>query len=152
MTDSQYQERFEALAQVQIPMEELIISDKIKAKLKDAGLDTVEKVIESGEEGLTSIDGIGAKTAEKVLSAAKEAKDAQLMHFDEKNSPAKPADRPAPDQPAGGEESTPAEPGAEGTPAKAEENPAEESGSDGEKGSDNDDEQHQAGEPSERQE
>ena len=163
MTDSQYQERFEALAQVQLPMEELIISDKIKAKLKEAGLDTVEKVIESGEDGLTSIDGIGAKTAEKVLSAAKEAKDAQLMHFDEKNAPAEPVDQPAPDQtageedptsaePAGEEEPTPAEPTGEEEPAKAEKNPAEESGSDGKEESDNDDEQHQAGEPSERQE
>ena len=148
---------------MQIPMEELIISDKIKTKLKDAGLDTVEKVIESGEEGLTNIDGIGAKTAEKVLSAAKEAKDAQLMHFDEKSAPAKPADQPAPDQPPGEEEAPPvepvgeeeltkAEPAGEEEPAKAEEKPAEESDSDGEKESDNDDEQHPAGEPTERQE
>lgn len=163
MTDSQYQERFEALSQVQIPMEELAISDKIKAKLKEAGLDTVEKVIESGEEGLTSIDGIGAKTAEKVLSAAKEAKDVQLMHFDEKNAPAKTADQPAQDQPAGEEEPaptesageeevTPAEPVGEEEPAKVQVEPAEESGNNGKKESDNDDEQHQAGEPTERQE
>jgi N utilization substance protein A len=84
MTESQYQERFEALSQVQISLEELEISEKIRAKLKEAGFDTVEKLIKAGEEGLTEIEGIGAKTAEKVLSAAKEAKDAQLMHFDDK--------------------------------------------------------------------
>lgn len=86
MTDSQYQERFEALSQVEIPLDELNVSDKIKARLKDAGLDTVEKVISAGEEGLTNLEGIGDKTAEKILSAAKEAKDAQLMHFDEKEA------------------------------------------------------------------
>lgn len=128
MTESQYQERFEALAQVEIPLDNLEVSDKIKAKLKEAGLDTVEKVIKADEEGLTAIDGIGAKTADKVLSAAKEAKDAQLMHFDEKN--AKSAGQPVPAEPAA-------------------ENPEEGDDTDDD---DNSDEKDQDGEPTERQE
>ncbi len=97
MTDSQYQERFEAASRVEIPIDQLEISEKIKAKLREAGLDTVEKVIAADQEGLTALDGIGEKTAEKILSAAKEAKDAQLMHFDEKA--AKSEDQPAAEVP-----------------------------------------------------
>lgn len=93
MTDSQYQERFEAASRVEIPIDQLEISEKIKAKLREAGLDTVEKIIAADQEGLKALDGIGEKTADKVLSAAKEAKDAQLMHFDEKA--AQPKDQPA---------------------------------------------------------
>lgn len=103
MTDSQYQERFEAASRVEIPIDQLEISDKIKAKLREAGLDTVEKVIAADQEGLTALDGIGEKTAEKVLSAAKEAKDAQLMHFDEKAAKSEDqsaAAAPEPDEPA----------------------------------------------------
>lgn len=130
MTDSQYQERFEALAQVQISVDDLNITDKIKTKLKEAGLDTAEKLIESGEEGLTGIEGIGAKTAEKVLSAAKEAKDAQLMHFDEKNGTVKSARKPEQEKPA--------------------EDESEDDGEDEE--NDDNGEQDQGGEPTERQE
>jgi N utilization substance protein A len=106
MTDSQYQERFEAASKVEISLDQLELSDKIKARLREAGLDTVEKVIAADQKGLIAIDGIGEKTAEKVLSAAKEAKDAQLMHFDEKAAqqalqPEAAADNPVTEEPAG---------------------------------------------------
>jgi N utilization substance protein A len=79
IAESEYQERLEAIAQTEIKLDELEISDKVKARLVEAGLDNAEKIIAAGEEGLTNLPGIGDKTAEKVLAVAKEAKDKQLM-------------------------------------------------------------------------
>lgn len=79
VTESEYQERMEAVSQAVIPLDELELAEKMKAKLLEAGLDDAEKIITAGEEGLTKLPGIGAKTAEKILAIAKEAKDQKLM-------------------------------------------------------------------------
>ena len=79
VTESEYQERMEAASQAAIPLDELELADKIKAKLQEAGLDDTEKIITAGEDGLTNLPGIGEKTAEKILATAKEAKDQKLM-------------------------------------------------------------------------
>jgi len=79
VTESEYQERMEAVSQAAIPLNELDLAEKVKAKLLEAGLDDAEKIITAGEEGLTNLPGIGAKTAEKILATAKEAKDQKLM-------------------------------------------------------------------------
>lgn len=50
------------------------ISKRIIALLKEAGFDTVEKVISATEKELTKIKGIGKKTADKILSQAKKVK------------------------------------------------------------------------------
>ncbi len=83
VTESEHQRRLEAISCLSIPLDDLDLPDKIKEKLMDQGLDTAEKIIEAGEEGLTAIAGIGDKTAEKILSAAKLAKDNQLLHFEQ---------------------------------------------------------------------
>ncbi|MDI6808983.1 MAG: transcription termination factor NusA [Candidatus Eisenbacteria bacterium] len=46
------------------------ISEKLAAKLKDAGIKTGEDLVKAGIEGLTSIQGIGEKTANKLLELA----------------------------------------------------------------------------------
>jgi N utilization substance protein A len=79
IAESEYQERLESISQTEIGLDAIDLSDKIKTRLQEAGLNNVEKIIAAGEQGLTDLQGIGDKTAEKVLAAAKEAKDKQLM-------------------------------------------------------------------------
>ena len=56
-----------------IPLDRLNVSYTIRAKLKAAGYDTINKVAESSVEDLSRIGGIGQKTAEKVLDDARKA-------------------------------------------------------------------------------
>lgn len=83
VSESEHQRRLEAVNRISIGLEELDISDKLKEKLAEGGLDTAEKIIEAGMEGLTALPGIGDKTAEKILSTAKQAKDSQLLNFEQ---------------------------------------------------------------------
>ena len=83
VTETEHQRRVETVNKIAVPLEQLDISNKLKDKLVKEGLETAEKIIEAGEAGLTEISGIGEKTAEKILSAAKVAKDEQLMHFEQ---------------------------------------------------------------------
>ncbi len=46
------------------------ISDRLIEKLREAGLETVERIIEMGVEKLQEIPGIGEKTAAKIMDAA----------------------------------------------------------------------------------
>jgi N utilization substance protein A len=111
VAETEHLRRVEAINKISVGLDELDISDKLKDKLAKEGMDTAEKIIEAGDEGLTAISGIGDKTAEKILSAAKQAKDKQLMHFEQlaKENPAAlgtvrtPAeqDQPATDQAPG---------------------------------------------------
>jgi N utilization substance protein A len=48
------------------------ISDRIIEKLREAGVENVERILEMGEEELKEIPGIGDKTAAKVMEAAKD--------------------------------------------------------------------------------
>jgi len=50
------------------------IGQKTRAALIKAGFDTVEKIKNATMENLVKIDGIGKKTAEKMIKSAKEAK------------------------------------------------------------------------------
>ena len=50
------------------------IGQKTRAALIKAGFDTVEKIKNAAMEDLVKIDGIGKKTAEKMIKSAKEAK------------------------------------------------------------------------------
>jgi N utilization substance protein A len=90
VAETEHQRRVEAVNRISVGLEELDISDKLRDKLAKEGMDTAEKIIEAGQEGLTALSGIGDKTAEKILSAAKQAKDKQLMHFEQlaKENPA----------------------------------------------------------------
>lgn len=48
------------------------VGKKIYTLLKEAGLDTIEKIAVAGLEDLTKLSGIGKKTAEKIINSAKE--------------------------------------------------------------------------------
>ena len=78
INETEYQSRLQAIDN-QLTLELLDVSDKIKAKLAEAGLETLGKVIEAGQDKLTEVPGIGDKTAEKILAQAIEIKDSQLM-------------------------------------------------------------------------
>ena len=58
----------------EIPISEVQgIGEKTLKTLEAAGFDSVEKVQQSGVEGLLELDGIGQKTAEKIIAACEEA-------------------------------------------------------------------------------
>lgn len=58
----------------EIPISEVQgIGEKTLKTLEEAGFDSVEKVQQSGVEGLLELDGIGQKTAEKIIAACEEA-------------------------------------------------------------------------------
>jgi N utilization substance protein A len=48
------------------------ISDRIIERLREAGIENVERILELGEEKLKEIPGIGDKTAAKIMEAAKD--------------------------------------------------------------------------------
>jgi N utilization substance protein A len=48
------------------------ISDRIIEKLREAGIENVEKILELGEEKLIEIPGVGDKTAAKIMEAARD--------------------------------------------------------------------------------
>ena len=47
------------------------IGDKIIEHLAEAGLDSVEAIAAASEEALTGIEGVGSKTARKILEGAR---------------------------------------------------------------------------------
>jgi N utilization substance protein A len=49
------------------------IGPRFVQKLLEAGFETAQDIVESGPEKLTEIDGVGAKTAAKFISACQEA-------------------------------------------------------------------------------
>jgi len=48
------------------------ISDRIIERLRESGIENVERILELGEDKLKDIPGIGDKTASKVLAAARD--------------------------------------------------------------------------------
>jgi len=48
------------------------ISDRIIEKLRQAGIENVERILELGEEKLIDIPGVGEKTAAKIMEAARD--------------------------------------------------------------------------------
>jgi N utilization substance protein A len=48
------------------------ISDRVIEKLREAGIENVEKILELGEDKLTEIPGVGDKTAAKIMEAARD--------------------------------------------------------------------------------
>src|SRR5512136_2198450 len=48
------------------------ISERLVEKLRESGIENVERILELGEEKLTEIPGIGDKTAAKIMEAAKD--------------------------------------------------------------------------------
>src|SRR5512136_243174 len=63
----------ESLTSSSTPLNELAgISERLIEKLREAGIENVERILELGEEKLTEIPGIGEKTAAKIMEAAKD--------------------------------------------------------------------------------
>ncbi|MBU0710068.1 MAG: transcription termination factor NusA [Candidatus Omnitrophica bacterium] len=50
------------------------VGEKMLANLKQAGISTLEELLQAGVEGLTAIKGIGEKKAEKIIEGAKKLK------------------------------------------------------------------------------
>ncbi len=48
------------------------VSDRILEKLKEAGIENVERILELGESKLQEIPGVGEKTAAKIMEAARD--------------------------------------------------------------------------------
>ena len=48
------------------------ISDRLIERLREAGIENVERILELGEDKLKEIPGIGDKTAAKIMEAAKD--------------------------------------------------------------------------------
>jgi N utilization substance protein A len=100
------------------------ISERIVEKLREAGIENVERILELGEEKLKEIPGIGDKTAAKIMDAARDLFEEVEIEVPEGmelptairasgtapmgGQPAQPA-APAP-PPEEGEQATPAEP------------------------------------------
>ncbi|HEC82887.1 MAG TPA: hypothetical protein ENI46_00190 [Firmicutes bacterium] len=82
INESQYAERleFEKLARLSVG-EVDGISERIKDKLLEAGFDTVDSVLKAGVAGLVSIEGIGEKTAAKIVEAAQAKLDSLIEEY-----------------------------------------------------------------------
>jgi hypothetical protein len=48
------------------------ISDRLIERMRDAGIDNVERILELGLDALKGIPGIGNKTADKIMEAARD--------------------------------------------------------------------------------
>jgi len=48
------------------------VSERLVEKLREAGIENVERILEMGEEKLKEIPGIGEKTAAKIMEAARD--------------------------------------------------------------------------------
>jgi N utilization substance protein A len=63
----------ESLTSSSTPLGELEgISDRIIEKLREAGIENVERILELGESELQEIPGVGEKTAAKIMEAARD--------------------------------------------------------------------------------
>jgi N utilization substance protein A len=70
INESQYVERLEFQKLTRIPLSEVAgISSRLQAKLADAGYKTAEDIMGTTTEDLTALDGVGEKTARKILDA-----------------------------------------------------------------------------------
>jgi N utilization substance protein A len=73
ITESQYAERLEFQKMVRIPISEIRgIGEKTKLRLVEAGFETAEDLSRAAVEDLKAVEGVGAKTAEKIIGAANE--------------------------------------------------------------------------------
>ncbi len=71
INESQYAERLEFQKMARVSIDEVEgVSEKIKERLRAAGIDTVDAILKTDIGGLQEIDGIGEKTAEKIIEAA----------------------------------------------------------------------------------
>jgi N utilization substance protein A len=63
----------ESLTSSSTPLSELEgISERLIEKLREAGIENVERILELGEDKLKEIPGVGDKTAAKIMEAAKD--------------------------------------------------------------------------------
>ncbi|MBD3425675.1 MAG: transcription termination factor NusA [Candidatus Omnitrophica bacterium] len=116
----------------EIPITEVQgIGEKTLKTLEGAGFDSVEKVLQSGAEGLLELDGVGQKTAEKIIAACEdaaaqvEAQEAEEAAEKESEASQEEAVEEAPEEEAAEEAEQPKEPEEE-MPEEQGKTPAEE--------------------------
>src|SRR5512137_2137112 len=121
----------ESLTSSSTPLSELEgISERLVEKLREAGIENVERILEIGVEKLQEIPGIGEKTAAKIMEAARDLFEEVEIEVPEGielpmaiQATTPQAEAPTAEQPQpAAEEQTPAEP----APAAGEEEPAAE--------------------------
>jgi len=72
LSESEYQEQKKVEDQLKIYVSELPgVGKKLKEKLSDAGIETIQDLAKSSIETLTEIEGIGQKKAESLIQGAK---------------------------------------------------------------------------------
>ncbi len=72
INESQYAERLEIEKLARVSVAEVDgLSDRVRKKLEAAGLDTVDSILKANIDGLVAIDGVGEKTATKIIEAAR---------------------------------------------------------------------------------
>jgi N utilization substance protein A len=130
----------ESLTSSSTPLTELEgISEKMIERLREAGIENVERILELGEDKLKEIPGIGDKTAAKIMEAARDLfEEVEIevpegmdlptaIKANERGGPAEPR-RPSPSE--GAAESLPSESDSapEESPGKSTETDAEDEG------------------------
>jgi transcription termination/antitermination protein NusA len=74
VSQSEVEARKKAKGDQDVPVEELEgLSQKLAQKLVASGIETAAEVRKAGLEGLTAVEGIGEKTAERILASAEAA-------------------------------------------------------------------------------
>ena len=73
LSESEYRERKKVEDQLKIYVSELPgVGKKLKEKLTNSGIETIQDLAKSKIEALTQIEGIGQKKAESLIEAAKD--------------------------------------------------------------------------------
>jgi N utilization substance protein A len=71
VSQSEVEAKKKAQGEADVPVEELEgLSPKMAQKLVSSGIETADEVKKAGIEGLTAVEGVGEKTAEKILASA----------------------------------------------------------------------------------
>jgi N utilization substance protein A len=72
LSETEYKAIKKAEEEEKIDLEEIsTVGAKIKSKLIEEGIETVQELLQKGEEGLLAIEGIGPKTVEKLLQGGR---------------------------------------------------------------------------------
>jgi N utilization substance protein A len=71
VSQSEVEARKKARVEADVPVEELEgLTAKLAQKLVSSGIETADEVRKAGLEGLVAVEGVGEKTAEKILASA----------------------------------------------------------------------------------
>jgi N utilization substance protein A len=128
INESQFSERLEFQKLARFPVSEIPgISDRLRTKLLQAGYETADQLSRASILALTEIDGIGEKTAGKVVEAAKDKISELRKQFEaDREAAAEAIEEPPEDEAAGDEITEAPEEEEEASEIEVEEPPMEE--------------------------